>query len=392
MRKHYCGACDRYLPTEVCGVHGTKHTVLVESKPVVSEPGEAEAGRSRGPLVAELPAPEGSGGIGNLQSARRPTTPHALPVHGPSRVTLARNGPGPMSAREILRFRTSERMLHWAIAIPFMICWLSALILVLVYNPAPTRPLRDLFSWIHRISGVSLILFPAIVVFRGRDEYRIHISNIKCAWLWSLADLKWLALMGLAAVTKKVVLPDQGKFNAAEKVNFMSVMVACPIFILTGLLIWLQEMSWIAWLIHGSLALLVSPIMLGHIYMATLNPETKRGLKGMISGYVDRQWVRHHYPLWYRENFEKKESRQAPPQPSPLPHVLPPDYRLHVHCPTCADAIPVSWGWLLQKIFSRKLMVCPDCGAQFPAHHAVTDRQQLEMVLRHFESGAPVPP
>jgi hypothetical protein len=37
---------------------------------------------------------------------------------------------------EILRFQVCERHLHWAIAIPFKICYLTALILVTVYNPA----------------------------------------------------------------------------------------------------------------------------------------------------------------------------------------------------------------------------------------------------------------
>ncbi len=391
MRKHYCGACDRYLPTEVCGVHGTKHTVLVESRPPVAAPHQPAAGISSGVTVADMPVPDRREEHVPPRSAARPPKPVATPAHKPARVTLARNTPGPLSESEILRFRKSERRLHWAIAIPFMVCWVTALILVLIYNPAPTRPLRELFSWVHRISGVSLIVFPALVMFRGREEYRIHLYNIKCAWLWSLNDLKWLALMGLAAVSKKIVLPDQGKFNAAEKVNFMSVMVACPLFIITGLLIWMQDMSWIAWLIHGSLALLVSPTMLGHIYMATLNPDTKVGLKGMISGYVDRQWARHHYPIWYKENFEKKEIRQTSPRPAPRSPSLPPDHRVHIHCPSCKDVIPVSWSWLLQKIFSRKPVLCPSCGSTFAAITAVTDQQQLELILQHFESGSPLP-
>lgn len=344
----------------------------------------------RHPIV-ELSSPGPS-----VMPARPPSNPRqtgmpAAPTRTPSRITLTRTPGGPKNESEILRFRKSERMLHWAIAVPFMVCWVSALILVIVYNPDPTRPLRDLFSWIHRLSGVALILLPGLAMFSGRAEYRIHLYNIKCAWLWSLNDLKWIALLGLAAVSKRIVLPDQGKFNAAEKVNFISVMIACPIFIVTGLLIWLQDMSWIAWLIHGSLAILVSPTMLGHIYMATVNPDTKVGLRGMISGYVDRQWARHHYVLWYRENFEKHGHEQEPPESSPLPSPLPPDYRVHIHCPSCRDVVQVSWAWLIQNIFSRKKVLCPECGSSFPAIHAVTNQQQLELILRHFESGAPVP-
>jgi hypothetical protein len=28
----------------------------------------------------------------------------------------------------------------------------------------------------------------------------------------------------------------------------------------------------------------------------------------MTSGYVDRQWAKHHYSRWYREHFENTES------------------------------------------------------------------------------------
>ena len=52
----------------------------------------------------------------------------------------------------ILRFHRGERLVHWAVAIPFMICYVSAAILVFVYNPEPTRAYRAVFAWIHRIS------------------------------------------------------------------------------------------------------------------------------------------------------------------------------------------------------------------------------------------------
>jgi cytochrome b subunit of formate dehydrogenase len=52
-------------------------------------------------------------------------------------------------------------------------------------------------------------------------------------------------------------------------------------------------------------------LMVGHVYMALINPGTKAGLKGMISGYVDRHWARHHYGRWYRENFEERAKGAA---------------------------------------------------------------------------------
>jgi formate dehydrogenase gamma subunit len=185
-----------------------------------------------------------------------------------------------------------------------MICFATALILVVFYNPNPLRPYRDVFSWAHRISGVCLFIIPFVAMFKSRHDIRVYFYNIRQAWVWTIEDIKWLMLMGLAAVNKKIKLPDQGKFNAAEKINFMVLMATFPLYILTGALIWLTDGAFLSWILHFGMALLALPLMGGHIFMATINPDTRKGLPGMISGMVDRDWAKHHYTAWYREQFE----------------------------------------------------------------------------------------
>lgn len=208
----------------------------------------------------------------------------------------------------ILRFQKTEIRLHWAIAIPFLICYASSLALVFLYNPDPSRPYRAIFSWIHRVSGLCLFLLPAIVILRSRSYWKLHLSNICQAWLWTLSDLRWLARIGVASFNKKVTLPEQGKFNAGEKLNFMMVMTTYPLFILTGVLIWLPGIAFYSWMLHVTMAVVATPLMFGHIFMATINPDTRKGIHGMISGRVDREWARHHYAIWYRENFESADA------------------------------------------------------------------------------------
>jgi len=214
--------------------------------------------------------------------------------------------------RTILRFRRAERHVHWALAIPFMVCWTTALVLVVVYNPDPQRPYREIFSWIHRLSGIALIVLPVIAVARTAGDIRVHFHNILQAWTWTLSDLRWLALAGLAAIHPGVKLPEQGKFNAAEKLNFMTLLGTYPLYIVTGLVMWLTSAAFLSWIVHFAMAVLATPLILGHIYMAAVNPSSRVGLSGMITGYVDRRWAKHHYGKWYRENFEKSE-RPVPP-------------------------------------------------------------------------------
>ncbi|MEW6599588.1 MAG: cytochrome b/b6 domain-containing protein [Nitrospirota bacterium] len=212
------------------------------------------------------------------------------------------------SSSKILRFRKSERLVHWALAIPFLVCFGTALVLVFYYNPDPLRPYRALFSWTHRVSGICLIILPMLAIIRSRGDFRIYFYNIKQAWVWSIDDLKWLSLMGLAAVSKKIKLPEQGKFNAAEKLNFMKLMSTYPLYILTGLIIWMTNAAFLSWAVHFFMAIIATPLVTGHLYMAMINPESRKGLNGMFSGVVDRQWAKHHYGKWYREHFENSET------------------------------------------------------------------------------------
>lgn len=222
----------------------------------------------------------------------------------------------PRHNTKILRFAKSERTLHWCIAGPFLVSLASALIMVLIYNPDPSRPFRAWFSGLHRASGVALIILPMLATFKSRGDARLHFYNIKQAWVWMFDDFKWLALMGLAAVNPKIKLPEQGKFNAAEKINFMVLMVTYPLYVATGLLMWLTPLAILSWLLHFFMAVNAVPLIGGHLYMAVINPGSRKGLTGMISGHVDRDWAKHHYRRWYRDHHEAEEE-PAPAESNP---------------------------------------------------------------------------
>jgi len=204
---------------------------------------------------------------------------------------------------EILRFRISERQMHWAIAVPFMICYGTAVVLSTVYNAHPDRPYREVLSWTHRASGVALLILPLWTIVQHWYDFSIHRYNIRDVWRWTLADVKWLFLIGPSTLNKKVALPEQGKFNAAEKINFMVLMATLPVYFLTGVMIWFHQFAFLAWVVHLSMAAVATTLMGGHIFMATVNPDTRVGLSGMITGFVDRHWASHHYGRWYKENF-----------------------------------------------------------------------------------------
>jgi len=187
-----------------------------------------------------------------------------------------------------------------------MVCLATGVILFTFFNLHSASASRAVLSWLHRISGACLIVFPILSVVTHWSDFSIHWYNVKEAWVWAIADLKWLALMGLSVFNRRITLPEQGKFNAAEKLNFLMVMCTYPLFIATGLLLWMPGIKFLSWIVHVGMALAATPLILGHIYMALINPDTRGGLGGMLSGYVDRHWAKHHYRRWYREIFENE--------------------------------------------------------------------------------------
>ena len=302
-----------------------------------------------------------------MNTARVPpeTTAGALPGERPTTV---------------LRFHTTERAIHWSIAIPFMICYATALILVVFYNPHPLRPYRAVFSWVHRLSGICLIVFPVVAMIRSRGRFGIHFYNIRQAWIWSAQDVKWLFLMGLAAVSSRFTLPEQGKFNAAEKLNFMLVMATYPLYILTGLLIWLPGIAFISWIGHFAMAVVATPFLVGHIFMATINPSSRAALQGMITGFVDRRWAKHHYRRWYRETYEQ--------DPASAPDEVPARAQLPVllGCPSCrAEHRPSSWAGFVHSMVDSGPMICGECGTESRVVSVVTTPQDLDRVLSQLE-------
>ena len=305
--------------------------------------------------------------------AQGPTTP-------PAGSTLVGRGQSP----KILRFLQSERFLHWALAVPFVLLYATALMMVILWSEPQPRHVRTAFAWAHRIFGLGLLLFPPIALFRGRSQWRTHLANLKEGWIWNRDDLRWLILFPRAALDSRIRLPDQGKFNAAEKLNFMMVSVAYPLYVITGLLIWMPGIAFVPWLAHSVMAVLGIPLVVGHILMATVNPGTRVGLSGMVTGWVDREWAKHHYQRWYREHFEQPEST------GPVADVVPLlQHRAIVRCPFCQDALTFdSWELLLQRMFQVEPLFCPACRAQLVMGDAEATPDMADSVLRHLEHGA----
>jgi len=300
------------------------------------------------------------------------------------RVAVPRNEEAAaLFSREIPRFRRSERALHWSIAIPFILCLATGIVVKLFFNHLHSQALLPaVLHWVHRISGVCLLLLPILVARRHRNDLSLYLYNIKRAWTWTLDDFKWLALIIPATVSRRVTLPEQHKFNAGEKLNFMTLMLTYPILVGTGLIILMPGMYFLTWIVHVSVAVLAAPLIFGHIFMAVVNPDTRIGLSGMFSGNVDREWAKHHYAKWYRENFGEDEVQVAEGEEL----VAAPQACALVRCLSCGAETPLtSWDALLATVSELRPLDCPACGAPSPVVSAVVKTDEIRTILENLE-------
>ncbi len=288
----------------------------------------------------------------------------------------------------ILRFLPAERILHWALAGLFMLLYATALGMVIFYAEPSPRHFRASFAWLHRAFGAGLIVLPPIALLWGIRDWRLHLENMKEGWRWRREDILWLILFPRSTMDKRVVLPEQGKFNAAEKLNFMMVSATYPFYILTGLAVWMPRPLILAFLAHFAVAILGLPLVLGHIFMAVVNPSTRIGLSGMVTGWVDREWAKHHYRRWFRERIEVPE-RQRIAQEMAARLAKP----SRVKCVSCPEVAELgSWRELIQRSFQADPVFCKACEAPIPITRAERSPRMGEAILKHLESrGAEVP-
>lgn len=217
---------------------------------------------------------------------------------GPLKVHEAPTG------RMMQRFSRKERVIHWSVAVSFVILGLSGV--VILFGKHVLLPVVGYaaFSWIavvskniHNIVGpfFAVAVLSMFVVF-VRDN------------LLKKIDLQWL-LNAPMVVTGRKHVPSH-KYNIGEKAWFWGGVALLGLLVSASGLVMdfpvfdqSRQVMQIANALHGIGALLFIAAAFGHIYMGTLGAEG--ALEAMQSGQVDEAWAREHHELWYEEMKKK---------------------------------------------------------------------------------------
>jgi formate dehydrogenase subunit gamma len=198
----------------------------------------------------------------------------------------------------VRRFSAAEQSLHWLLAISFFVMLATGLILYLP-SLAQVAAQRQLWKSIHL--GAALGFWVGLLLIWSSNPEVLRSTRHEIDRFDS-DDRSWLAW----SVTRRGAEPPQGRFNAGQKLNTAIIAGLMVVFTITGVLIYLQEANaqfrgTSAILIHDVAMYIAIPLVIGHLYLALLNPSTRHSLRGMTLGSVRRDWARRHHPKWERE-------------------------------------------------------------------------------------------
>lgn len=205
----------------------------------------------------------------------------------------------PRSGQRVLRWNLLERILHWYVAVLFLVLAVTGL--SLLWGRAALIPrlgheryaaYAEIAKTLHNFLGLLFmagLLLMILVWFRDN--------------LFRSIDWDWLRQGG--GFSRRLAHPHAGRMNAGEKLWFWLLASAGLLLCLSGLVLDFPNFSQPRWgmqlahLLHVVSAVLLIAGALGHIYIGTLG--TEGAMEGMIRGTVDRTWAEQHHDLWLRE-------------------------------------------------------------------------------------------
>ena len=198
-----------------------------------------------------------------------------------------------MDNRYITRFSRTERTLHWVHAAAFLVMLATGLIL---YLPSLSGAVgrRPFVKDVHIDTAIAWGAAIALVVVLGdRPGLRRTLRELE---VFDRDDRLWL---------RRIPRP-QGRFNAGQKLNAALTAAFAVLFSVSGILLWYGERDHrfrfaSTIVLHDGLMYVSLVLLVGHLYLAVLNPATRHSLRGMTVGSVDRHWAYRHHRKWIEQ-------------------------------------------------------------------------------------------
>ena len=198
---------------------------------------------------------------------------------------------------ELLRHPLHVRLVHWSVALFFVLSLASGFA---IYSPWTFKFLAPLFGggpmtrFLHPWFAICFVV-----------AFAFELAQWAAPMAWTKGDSDWMEHFKDYVSNKNPVERESvGFFNAGQKLFFWSILGSVVIFVITGFIMWLPEtfgffLAPISAVLHDIAALVMLVSFIIHLYEGLASqPGTFRG---MARGTVTRKWAWTHHPAWYRE-------------------------------------------------------------------------------------------
>lgn len=206
------------------------------------------------------------------------------------------------------RFDRTERLVHWTTALLLLVLIATGTIL---YIPSLMLEVghRATIVNIHVIVGLALVA-PLLAGLLGPWRRRLA-EDLRRLDRWQRVDFAYFKRGGQR---------PGGKFNGGQKLASAFFGGGCVVMIVTGVVMrWSPPFpnGWAsgATLVHDTFYLLLSALVVGHVFMALTRPPQ---LKAMFTGRISRSWAERFAPGWLDGSGLNPAGRPSDP-PAPLP-------------------------------------------------------------------------
>jgi formate dehydrogenase subunit gamma len=197
----------------------------------------------------------------------------------------------------IVRYKGSDRVNHWLVALLFVLAAISGLAL---FHPS-------LFFLSGVLGGGQLtrILHP----FIGAIMFVSFVILYFKFWHHNILnknDRQWLKQIGDVLADREEKLPEVGRYNGGQKLVFWLMTITMLLLVVSGLAFWrpyfahmfAMDTVRLAAVVHAVAAWVLILGIIVHVYASIW---VKGTIKGMWTGIVSSAWARKHHPGWYKE-------------------------------------------------------------------------------------------
>jgi formate dehydrogenase subunit gamma len=200
------------------------------------------------------------------------------------------------------RYALPSRLNHWVVAASLILLAIGGMSL---FSPT-LYPLSALFGG----GEITRVIHPWIGVVLLVSFFGLFAKFVRHNF-FDREDMRWIIHMGSVLGDHEDRLPEQGRYNAGQKIVFWSMSALIAVLFVSGLALWDTyfapytdvNLKRLAVVVHGAAAVIAIIVWVVHVYAAFWVKGTTRA---MTRGWVSGGWGWKHHRKWLREEVDNK--------------------------------------------------------------------------------------